>query len=104
MVIMVIEYCPDVLFEWDREKDLANQKKHGVSFSLAKQAFIDPKRVVTKDTEPSREEERFLCIGLVGSEVITVRFTYRGNIIRIFGAGNWRKGRRYYEKENQIYG
>jgi len=101
---MIIEYRPDVLFEWDQEKDLANQKKHGVSFALAKRAFIDPKRVISVDTEHSREEERFLCIGLVESEVITVRFAYRGNIIRIIGAGNWRKGRRYYEKENQIHG
>ena len=31
-----------------------------------------------------------------------VRFTYRGETIRIIGAGYWRKGRRLYEKENPI--
>ena len=31
-----------------------------------------------------------------------VRFTYRGETIRIIGAGYWRKGRRLYEKENLI--
>ncbi|MEE8367621.1 MAG: BrnT family toxin, partial [Thermoanaerobaculia bacterium] len=29
-------------------------------------------------------------------------FTYRDEIIRIFGAGYWRKGERIYERENQI--
>lgn len=38
-------------------------------------------------------------IGLVDAEVMIVRFTYRGNIIRIIGAGYWRKGRKIYEKE-----
>jgi hypothetical protein len=32
-----------------------------------------------------------------------VRFTYRENVIRIFGAGYWRKGKQIYEQENQIH-
>ena len=40
------------------------------------------------------EEERFYCIGRVGEGIMTVRFKYRGNIIRIYGAGYWRKGRK----------
>jgi len=28
---------------------------------------------------------------------LTVRFTYRGSVIRIIGAGYWRKGRKIYE-------
>ncbi len=31
------------------------------------------------------------------------RFTYRGGVIRIFGAGYWRKGKRIYERENQVH-
>lgn len=31
---------------------------------------------------------------------LTVRFTYRGSVIRIFGAGYWRKGKVIYEREN----
>jgi uncharacterized protein len=29
---------------------------------------------------------------------MTVRFVYKDQIIRIFGAGYWRKGRKIYEK------
>ena len=31
-------------------------------------------------------------------------FTHRDDVIRIFGAGYWRKGKRVYERENQIHG
>lgn len=87
-------------FEWDSEKDLENQAKHNVSFSLAQYAFLDPRRIIAEDINHSSEEDRYYCIGRVGNEVITVRFTYRGNIIRIFGAGYWRKGRKLYEDQN----
>ena len=87
-------------FEWDEEKDKENQEKHNVPFSLAQYAFLDPMRIIVEDINHSREENRFYCIGRVGEGIITVRFTYRGNIIRIFGAGYWRKGRKIYEDKN----
>lgn len=90
-------------FEWDSEKDLINQKKHGVSFSLAQYAFADPKRVIAKDENHSQDEERFYCFGLIESGVMTVRFTYRSSVIRIIGAGYWRKGKAIYARENQIH-
>jgi hypothetical protein len=39
---------------------------------------------------------------LAGSEgaIMTVRFTWRNQKIRIFGAGYWRKGKAIYEKAN----
>ena len=90
-------------FEWDDAKDLANQAKHGLSFSQAQYAFADPNRIIARDLEHSDEEERFYCFGQVGSGIATVRFTYRDEVIRIFGAGYWRKGKRIYERENQIH-
>jgi uncharacterized DUF497 family protein len=33
-------------FEWDSNKDLQNQKSHGVSFALAQLAFLDQNRVI----------------------------------------------------------
>jgi hypothetical protein len=50
----------------------------------------------------SRDEQRFYCFGRVGDGILTVRFTWRRRVIRIFGAGYWRKGRRIYEQENQV--
>ena len=90
-------------FEWDGEKDKHNQVKHNVFFSLAQRAFVDPHRVIVEDLDHRSEEERFYCIGRVNDGIMTVRFTYRGNVIRIFGAGYWRKGRKIYEKENKIH-
>ncbi|HUK57449.1 MAG TPA: BrnT family toxin [Nitrospiria bacterium] len=90
-------------FEWDEEKDKENQAKHNVSFSEAQQAFLDPQRVIAEDVDHSKEEERFYCLGRVGNGIMTVRFTYRGDVIRIYGAGYWRKGRKIYEEENKIF-
>ncbi len=91
------------LFEWDKEKDRQNQEKHGVSFHLAQQAFSDPRRVVAENLEHSKLEKRYYCFGLVGNGILTVRFTYRGEIVRIIGAGYWRKGRNVYEEENKLH-
>jgi len=87
-------------FEWDEDKDQENQKKHNVPFSLAQHAFLDAHRIIAEDEEHSAEENRYYCIGRVGEGIMTVRFTYRGNTIRIFGAGYWRKGRKLYEEKN----
>ncbi len=86
--------------EWDDKKGQENLSKHGVSFELAQYAFADPKRVIAEDLDHSKTEKRYYCFGKVGEGVITVRFTYRENVIRILGAGYWRKGKRIYEKEN----
>jgi len=90
-------------FEWDEDKDKENQAKHNVSFSLAQRAFLDPHRIIVEDVDHSTEEERFYCIGRVGDGIMTVRFTYRSNVIRIYDAGYWRKGRKIYEEQNKIY-
>ena len=91
-------------FEWDDAKDKSNQRKHGISFSLAQFAFLDERRVILEDIEHSNVEKRFFCLGKVGGGIMTVRFSYRKNKIRIIGAGYWRKGKRIYERENKIHG
>lgn len=87
-------------FEWDSDKEAENQAKHGVPFSLAQFAFADPDRVIAEDVAHSKTERRYFCFGEVDGGILTVRFTYRGNVIRIFGAGYWRKGKAIYEREN----
>ncbi len=91
-------------FEWDAEKDRINRQKHGVGFRLARYAFADPQRVIAEDAAHSSEEQRLFCVGRVGNGIVTVRFTYRGDVIRIIGAGYWRKGRQLYEEQNRIHG
>jgi len=88
-------------FEWDASKDKLNQNKHGIPFELAQYAFADPNRIIAEDVGHSQKEKRYYCFGKVGDGIITVRFTFRGNIIRIIGAGYWRKGRELYERKNK---
>jgi hypothetical protein len=91
------------LFEWDSNKDQENQQKHGVSFALAQYAFADSQRIIAEDANHSKTEKRYYCFGKVGDGILTVRFTYRNNVIRIIGAGYWRKGKAVYEHENKIH-
>ncbi|WP_198145959.1 BrnT family toxin [Desulfonatronovibrio magnus] len=85
------------------QKDKQNQEKHGVSFALAQLAFLDTERVILEDLEHSENERRFYCLGRVSDAIMTVRFTYRKNKIRIIGAGYWQKGKKIYERKNQIH-
>ncbi len=91
-------------FEWDEAKNLANQRKHGVSFFEAQHAFLDRKRIIAEDLSHSTKEKRYYCFGLneAGSGILTVRFTFRSGRIRIIGAGYWRKGKKVYEQNNSI--
>jgi len=93
----------EVQFEWDIQKDIVNRVKHGISFYEAQRAFSDPHRIVAEDMAHSRREKRYYCFGSVEDQILTVRFIYRRGIIRIFGAGYWRKGKSLYEKENKIH-
>jgi len=84
--------------EWDEKKNLYNQRKHGMSFEQARRAFEDPNRIIVKDVTHSISETRLYCIGRIHEGIVMVRYTERGDRVRIFGAGFWRKGRRIYEK------
>ena len=85
-------------FVWDESKNQSNLDKHGVSFEEAQLAFADSAAYVEADLAHSTPDEvRYFCYGNVSGTVITVRFTVRNGVIRIFGAGKWRQGRRVYE-------
>ena len=88
-------------FVWDPVKDRINRSKHGVSFERVQYAFFDPRRVIAEDVDHGGVEQRYFCFGIVDGGVMTVRFTWRGGVIRIFGAGYWRKGRAIYEKQSR---
>ncbi|HEX5035607.1 MAG TPA: BrnT family toxin [bacterium] len=89
------------VFEWDFGKELKNILKHGVSFHEAREVFKDPNVIHLVDKAHSKTEERFYAVGRVKSgEIITVRYTQRQEVIRIFGAARWRKWRKYYEQNS----
>ena len=50
-------------FEWDHQKDLANQQKHGVAFKEESTVFGDPLAWFQHDMDYSHAEERFLLLG-----------------------------------------
>jgi uncharacterized DUF497 family protein len=53
-----------VRFEWDKQKDLANFRNHGVAFDEAKTVFYDENAIEFYDEGHSLKEVRFLMIGL----------------------------------------
>ena len=61
------ENMKEVLFEWDELKNIANIKKHGISFQEAKTCFEDGYAEVFPDLEHSIYEERYIFLGISGS-------------------------------------
>jgi len=51
-------------FIWDTRKSTINKKKHGVSFEEAKDVFYDEYAIRYFDPDHSREEDRFLMLGM----------------------------------------
>jgi len=86
------------VFEWDAEKDAANREKHGVSFSEASEAFLDPFNLTIADPDHSLDEARFLLLGFAKGNVVVVSFTERNDAIRIISC------RRATRKERRLYG
>lgn len=74
--------------------------KHGVDFSTVPIAFDDPLRLFIRYPGLTRDEVRWQLVGFDGRGVLTVRFTLRGGVFRIIGAGYWRKQKEIYESEN----
>ena len=53
-----------VIFEWDRDKNEGNLRKHGVGFAEASSVFGDPLADTISDDMHSEGEERFFTVGL----------------------------------------
>lgn len=50
-------------FVWDPKKELANRRKHRVSFDEALTVFYDPLAKISDDPDHSEGEDRFILIG-----------------------------------------
>ena len=88
-----------MLFEWDSAKEKKNITKHGISFSVAAKVFGDPYRIEMFDKKHSINEDRYITIGSIDSEllVITVVYTERNDALRLISA------RRADGKERRLY-
>ncbi len=51
-------------FEWDRDKENENLRKHGVSFGEASTVFRDALASAVPDLEHSEQEDRWITVGL----------------------------------------
>ena len=91
-----------MVFEWDEEKNLLNQRKHGISFETAAYVFADENYIEMYDFEHSISEDRYIAIGRVG-DVLFVVFTERKETIRLISARlATEAGRRlYYDQDIQ---
>lgn len=50
-------------FEWDENKNIINQQKHGVTFDEAKTVFYDENALLEFDELHSADEDRFRILG-----------------------------------------
>ena len=70
------------MFVWNEAKRLTNLQKHGIDFRDAARIF----RSFTLTAEDDREsygERRYLTLGLLEDQVVSVAHTERGGEIRI---------------------
>ena len=78
-----------IQFEWDPRKAQANLRKHKVSFEDAQSVFSDEHALLIDDPDRSKEEDRFVLLGLSQSlRLLVVVHCYRaeGRVIRIISA------------------
>ena len=90
-----------IQFEWDQPKATANLRKHGVSFEEAQSVFYDEFAIQFYDDEHSKEEERFLLLGMSDTaRLLLVCHCEReaGDLIRIISA------RKATKRESAFYG
>jgi uncharacterized DUF497 family protein len=79
----------ELRFEWNPAKASSNLTKHKVSFEEARMVFYDENAILIHDPEHSRDEERFLLLGMSPSaRFLVVCHCERedGNVIRIISA------------------
>lgn len=73
--------------EWRREKAIANERKHGISFEEALTVLYDPLAATFDDPDHSRGERRFITMGYsVRGRLLAVCHTERGGAVRLIMA------------------
>jgi len=90
-------------YEWDRRKETANIRKHGVSFHEASTVYLDSFSMTFFDPDHSDIEDRFITLGAaITGRLLFVSHTERGDTNRIISAREaTRNERNAYEKNLQ---
>lgn len=79
----------EIVFEWDENKNKENIRKHKVSFEEAQTVFLDENAIRYFDPEHSRDEDRFIMLGMsYRLRVVVVCHCYRKDdtVIRLISA------------------
>ncbi|MCP5119287.1 MAG: BrnT family toxin [bacterium] len=90
------------VFEWDAKKAGSNARKHRVEFEEASTVFGDPLALLMRDPDHSRDEERYIVLGMSNRErLLVVAFAERPPRTRLISARRAnRRERRCYETED----
>jgi len=88
-------------FEWDDEKAIRNLEKHDTGFEEGTTIFNDPLIETMPDPDHSKEEERYVSIGIsVQGRLLVVVHTEREERIRLISCRKATSAeRRAYEKK-----
>jgi uncharacterized protein len=74
----------DVEFEWDDEKADSNLEKHGVSFEEGATIFNDPEIATIFDPDHSKNEERYISLGIsIQGNLLVIVHMERNDRIRL---------------------
>ena len=77
----------DFVFDWDTNKAIQNERKHGVTFTEAQDVFLDINSITIYDTAHSNDEDRYIDIGLSNQgRVLMVSYTGHRYFIRIISS------------------
>jgi uncharacterized DUF497 family protein len=89
-----------VFFEWDRDKEAQNRRKHGIAFRDAATVFDDLLSTTYPDLAHSKAEQRYITIGMTEKgRIIVVAHTEENDTVRIISARPaTRYERRFYEE------
>jgi len=83
-------------FEFDPRKSVSNKKKHGIDFMEAQAIWEDSDRI--EIPARTRDEPRFLVVGMIAGKHWSGILTYRKEKIRIISVRRARKEEiEYYE-------
>ena len=89
-----------IVFEWDKRKENANIRKHGISFDEARATFYDDNAVQFYDPDHSAEKDRFILLGVshkLNTLVVCHCYREEETIVRIISA------RKADKDETKIY-